>query len=46
MLNNWNIQKLTEPFFPGKFTFPQIWIKSAQNGPKIEFFGIFEKSCF
>ena len=27
-----------ESFFPGKFIFPQIWVKRAQNGPKINFF--------
>ena len=27
MVEIWNISKLTEPFFPGKFIFPQIWAK-------------------
>ena len=35
----------TEPFFPGKFMLAQIWTKRAQNGPKIGFFGFFEKFC-
>ena len=34
------ILKLTEPFFPGKFIFTQIWAKRAQNGTKIGFFDI------
>ena len=34
---------MTEPFFSGKVIFAQIWAKRDQNGPKIEFFGFFEK---
>ena len=40
MENNRNIEKLTEPFFPGKFIPAQIWEKGAQNGPKIGFSGL------
>ena len=45
MVDNQNIEKLTEHFFPGKFIFAQIWAKKVQNSPKIEFFGFFEKFC-
>ena len=34
MVDNWNILKLAEPFFPGKFIFARIWAKRNQNGPK------------
>ena len=34
---------MTESFFPGKFILPQIWVKRAQNGPKIKFFRIIWK---
>ena len=43
MVDNSNIEKLVEPFSPGKFIFAQIWAKRAQNGHKIGFFGFFEK---
>ena len=43
MVDNWNIEKLTEPFFPVKFIFVQICAKGVQNGPRIGFFGFFEK---
>ena len=45
MVDNWNIQKLTEPFFLGKFIFAQIWAKNLQNGPIIKILGFFEKFC-
>ena len=45
MLDNWNSYKMSEPLFPGKFIFPLIWAKIAQNDPKISFFGFFEKFC-
>ena len=45
MVDNWSILNLTEPTFPGKFIFAQIWAKRAQNGPKIGFFGFFETFC-
>ena len=35
MVDNSNIEKLTMPFFPGKFISAQIWAKRAQNGRKI-----------
>ena len=38
MLDNQNIQKLTESFFPGKFLSPQKWVKRDQNGPKRNLF--------
>ena len=43
MVDYWNISKLSEPFFPGKFISPKIWGKIAQNDPKIGFFEFFEK---
>ena len=43
MIDNWNIEKLIKPFFPGKFIFAQIWSKRAKNGPIIGFFELFEK---
>ena len=45
MVDNWNILKLTEPFFLGKFIFGQIQGKRAQNGLKIGFSRFFEKIC-
>ena len=45
IVDNWNIWKLMEPFFPGKFIFAQIWAKRVQNGPKLKCFGFFEKFC-
>ena len=44
-LDNWDISRLTEPLFPRKFIFVQIWAKEVQNGPKIGFFGFCEKFC-
>ena len=41
MVDNLNIEKLTNPFFPRKFIFVQIWTKRAKNGPKVGFFWIF-----
>ena len=35
MVDNWNCQKISEPFFPGKFIFPQTLGNIAQNDPKI-----------
>ena len=46
MVDNWNIQKVTEPNFPGKFIFTHIWTIRAQNGPKIKFFCICLKILF
>ena len=43
MVGNSNIEKLTEPFIPGKFIFDPNLGKRAQNGPKIGFLGYFEK---
>ena len=40
VVENWNIKKLIEPFFRGKFVFVQIWEKRAQNGPQIMVFGM------
>ena len=37
------LKKLKELFFPGKFIFAKIWVKRAQNGPKIGSFWIFKK---
>ena len=37
MVGHLNIEKLTEPFFPGKFAFGPNLGKRAQNGPKIGF---------
>ena len=37
MVSNSNIEKLTEPFFPGKFTFGHNLGKRAQNALKIGF---------
>ena len=45
MVGSWNIEKLAEPFFPGKFIFGPNLGKRAQNGPKIKFWLIFEKFC-
>ena len=39
MLGSWNIQKLTEPFFPGKFVFAQVWAKTSESF----FFGFVER---
>ena len=44
MVDNWNIQKLMEPFFPGKFIFAQICEKKPQNDPQIVFFLDFLKN--
>ena len=44
MVDNLNIEKLTMPFFPGKFIAAQIWAKRAQNGRKIGFFFYFLKN--
>ena len=38
MVDNWNILKLTEPFFSGKFTFTQIWAKCSQTSQTAGFF--------
>ena len=46
MVDNSNIEKLTEPFFPGKFIFGPSLGKSVQNGSKIGFLGFFEKFCY
>ena len=35
----WNMKKLIEPFFPGKFIFVQIWEKKAHNVPQNRVFG-------
>ena len=43
MVGNSNIEKLTEPFFPGKFIFDPNLGKKSQNGPKIGFWRFFEK---
>ena len=43
MVGNLNIEKLTEPFFPGKFIFGPNLGTRAPNGPKIGFWGFFEK---
>ena len=43
VVDNWNIKKLAEPFFPGKFIFLQIWGKIAQGDPKIWGFFYFLK---
>ena len=43
MVGNLNIEKLTEPFFPGKFIFGPSLGTRAPNGPKIGFWGFFEK---
>ena len=40
MLDNWNIENLTEPFFPGKFIFGQICAKRVQNDPRNRVFYI------
>ena len=45
MVDNVNIEKLTETFFQEKSFLVQIWAKRAQNGPKIGLFGFFEKFC-
>ena len=45
MVGNSNIEKLTEPFFPGKFIFDPNLGKRVQNGSKIGFLGFFEKFC-
>ena len=45
MVDNSNIEKLTEPFFPGKSIFAQIWAKMVQNGPQNRVFGYFEQFC-
>ena len=42
MIDNSNIEKLTEPFFP---IFGVHLGKRAQNGRKIGFLGFFEKFC-
>ena len=45
MVGNSNIEKLTEPFVPGKFIFGPNLSKKAMNGRKIGFLGYFEKFC-
>ena len=45
MVGNSNIEKLTEPFFQGKFIFGPNLGKRAPNGPKIGFLEFFEKFC-
>ena len=40
MLDNWNIENLTEPFFPGKLIFGQICAKRVQNDPRNRVFYI------
>ena len=45
MVGNLNIEKLTEPFFPGKSIFGLNLGKRVPNGPKIEFLRFFEKFC-
>ena len=35
--------KIDRALFAGKFIFAQIGAEKAQNGPKIGFFGFFEK---
>ena len=37
VVDNLNIEKLTESFFQEKFIFAQIWAKKAQNDPKKRF---------
>ena len=41
-VGNWNIEKLTEPFFAGKLIFGPNLSKRAQNAPKIGFLRFFE----
>ena len=45
IVDNWNIQKLTEAFFPGKFFFFSNLGKKGPKLPKIRFFGLSEKFC-
>ena len=45
MVDNWNISKLSEPFFPGKFIFPQIWVEIAQNNCKVGLLAFSEEFC-
>ena len=45
MVDNSNIEKLTEPFFPGKFIFGPNLGKRAQNVPKIGFLELFKEFC-
>ena len=45
MVGNSNFEKLTEPFFPGKFIFGLNLGKRPPNGPKTGFFCFFEKFC-
>ena len=45
LVGNSNIEKLTEPFFPGKFIFGPNLGKRAQNGPNLGFLGFLEKFC-
>ena len=43
ILDNSNIEKLIEVFFPGKFIFGPNLGKNVQNGSKIGIWGFFEK---
>ena len=43
MVGHLNIEKLTEPFFPGKFIFGPNLGKRAENGPKIGFWEFLKK---
>ena len=45
MVDNLNIEKLTEPSFPGKFIFGPNLGKRVQNGSKIGFLGFLKKFC-
>ena len=40
MVGNSNIEKLTEPFIPGKLIFGPNFSKMAQNEPKLGFWDI------
>ena len=40
MVGNSNIEKLTEPFIPGKLIFSPNFGKRAQNEPKLGFWDI------
>ena len=43
MVDNSNIEKLAEPFFPGKFIVGPNLGKRTQNGSKMGFWRFFEK---
>ena len=44
MVDNLNTEKLTEPFFPGKFSFAKMLTKTVPECPQNRFFWNFLKN--